>query len=54
MTPLRSKQPGDLEKAKDVVAEVKATIERHKDYRKALLDGYVIANRNSSSLSITS
>ncbi len=25
-------------------AEVKATIERYKDYRKALLDGYVIAN----------
>jgi len=44
MTPLRSKQPGDLEKAKAVVAEVKATIERYKDYRKALLDGYVIAN----------
>src|SRR5438270_8674449 len=44
MTPLRSEQPGDLEKAKSVVAEVRATIERYKDYRKALLDGYVIAN----------
>src|SRR6266699_1791169 len=33
MTPLRSKQPGDLEKAKAVVAEVKATIERYKAYQ---------------------
>jgi hypothetical protein len=44
MTPLRPKQPGDIEKAKAVVAETKATMERYKDYRKALLDGYVIAN----------
>src|SRR6202011_1884990 len=44
MTPLRPKQPGDEEKAKAVVANVKATIEGYKDYRKALADGYVIAN----------
>jgi len=44
VTPLRSKQPGDEERAKAVVAQAKATIERYKDYRKALLDGYVIAN----------
>jgi hypothetical protein len=44
ITPLRTKQPGDEEKAKAVVAELKATMERYKDYRKALLDGYVIAN----------
>jgi len=44
MTPLRPKQPGDQEKAKGVVAQVKAAIERYKDYRKALADGYVIAN----------
>src|SRR5882724_11230927 len=44
MTPLRPTQPGDKEKAKAVVANMKATIERYKDYRKALLDGYVIAN----------
>jgi hypothetical protein len=44
MTPLQPKQPGDEEKAKAVVAEAKAAIERYKDYRKALLDGYVIAN----------
>jgi hypothetical protein len=44
ITPLRSKQPGDEEKAKAVVAEAKATMERYKDYRKALADGYVIAN----------
>jgi len=44
MTPLRPKQPDDLEKAKSVVATVKASIERYKDYRKALLDGYHIAN----------
>jgi hypothetical protein len=44
MTPLRPKQPDDLDKAKSVVATVKASIERYKDYRKALLDGYHIAN----------
>jgi hypothetical protein len=44
MTPLRPKQLGDEEKAKAVVVNVKATIERYKDYRKALADGYVIAN----------
>ncbi len=44
MTPLRPIQPGDEEKAKAVVAHARATMERYKDYRKALLDGYVIAN----------
>jgi hypothetical protein len=44
MTPLRPKQSGDEEKAKAVVAALKATMERYKDYRKALLDGYVILN----------
>jgi hypothetical protein len=44
MTPLRPKQSGDEEKAKAVVAQAMATMERYKDYRKALLDGYVIAN----------
>jgi hypothetical protein len=46
VTPLRAKQPGDEEKAKAVVAQVKASIQRYKDYRKALADGYVIANPN--------
>jgi hypothetical protein len=44
MTPLRPLQPGDEDKAWAVVAAAKATIERYKDYRKALADGYVIAN----------
>lgn len=44
MTALRPKHPGDEERAKAVVANVKATIGRYKDYRKALADGYVIAN----------
>jgi hypothetical protein len=44
MTSLRSVQLGDQEKAKAVVANVKSAIERYKDYRKALADGYVIAN----------
>jgi len=42
--PLRPKQPGDKEKVITVVATAKAAIERYKDYRKALDDGYVIAN----------
>jgi hypothetical protein len=44
MTPLRPKQPGDEEKAKAVIAQAKATMERYKDWHKALTDGYVIAN----------
>jgi hypothetical protein len=44
ITPLRPKDPGDLEKAKALIATVKATMERYKDYRKALADGYFIAN----------
>ena len=44
ITPLRPKQPGDEAKAKTIVAQLKASIERYKDYRKALKDGYVIAN----------
>ena len=44
ITSLRVKQPGDEEKARAVVNAVKATMERYKDYRKALADGYVIAN----------
>jgi hypothetical protein len=46
MTPLRPRQPGDEERARAVVATVKASIERYKNYRKALADGYVIANPN--------
>jgi hypothetical protein len=44
VTPLRPKQPGDEEKTKAVVAAVKATVEKYKDYKKALADGYVQAN----------
>lgn len=44
VTPLRPMQPGDEQKAEAVVAQVKAAIERYKDYHKALADGYVIAN----------
>ena len=44
MTPLQAKRPGDEDRAKAVVAEAKATMERYKDYRQALADGYVIAN----------
>lgn len=44
MTPLRPEQPGDEEKVRLVIAEAKALMERYKDYRKALADGYVIAN----------
>lgn len=44
ITELRPQQPGDEARAKAVVAQVKAAIGRYKDYRKALADGYVIAN----------
>jgi hypothetical protein len=44
ITALRPQQPGDEARAKAVVAQVKAAIGRYKDYRKALADGFVIAN----------
>jgi cytochrome c556 len=44
ITKTRPVQPGDEEKARAVVAQVKASIEKYKDYKKALADGYVIAN----------
>jgi hypothetical protein len=44
ITPLRPKQPGDEDKVKALVAQVKASIERYKDYHQALADGYVIGN----------
>jgi hypothetical protein len=46
VTPLRPPQPGDEEKVKAVVAQVKASIERYKDYKNALADGYAIGNPN--------
>ena len=46
LTPLRPLRPGDEERAKAVVAAVKAVMERYKDYRKALADGFEIANPN--------
>jgi hypothetical protein len=44
LTPLRPKQPGDEARAKAVIAQVKATMAKYQDYKKALADGYVIAN----------
>jgi hypothetical protein len=44
VTSLRQPQPGDEEKARAVVAQVRAAIERYRDYRKALADGFEIAN----------
>jgi hypothetical protein len=44
VTPMRPPQPGDEEKAKALVAEVRAAIEKYKDYKKAVADGYVQAN----------
>jgi hypothetical protein len=44
VTPLRPAQPGDEAKVKEMVAQIRASIERYKDYKNALADGYVIAN----------
>ena len=44
MTPRRAGEPGDEEKARAVVAQVRATMEKYKDYKKAIADGYVQAN----------
>jgi hypothetical protein len=44
ITPLRPKQPGDEERAKALVAQVKATVEKYRDYKKAIADGYIQGN----------
>jgi hypothetical protein len=44
MTPSRPEQPGDKERAKAVVDKVRAAIEKYKDYKKAIADGFIQAN----------
>ena len=44
VTPLRPDQSGDEERAKAVVDQVRAAIEKYKDYKKAIADGYFQAN----------
>jgi hypothetical protein len=44
ITPSRPEQPSDAERAKAVVDQVRAAMEKYKDYKKAIADGYVQAN----------
>ena len=44
ITPMRPPQPGDQERARQVVAQVRAAIEKYKDYKNAIGDGYLQAN----------
>jgi hypothetical protein len=44
VTALRPPQPDDEARARAVVAAVKAAIEKYKDYKKAVADGYVQGN----------
>src|ERR1700676_1847998 len=44
ITPARPKEQGDEERARAVVEQVRAVIEKYKDYKKAVADGYVQAN----------
>jgi len=44
ITPLWPKQPGDEEKVQALLAEIRTAIDKYKDYKKALADGYVIGN----------
>jgi hypothetical protein len=46
MTALRTKQPGDQQKADAIVAAAKEAMAPYRDYRKALADGYQIFLRN--------
>jgi hypothetical protein len=46
MTPLRPLQPGDKQKADDVVAKARLAMAPFTDYRKALAAGYKINNPN--------
>lgn len=44
ITPLRPKHPGDEERAKALVVQVRAAIDKYQDYKKAIADGFVQAN----------
>lgn len=44
ITPLRPEQSGDAERAKTLVDQVRAAIEKYKDYKTAIKDGYIQAN----------
>lgn len=44
VTRLRPVEPGDEERAKALIASVRVSIDKYKDYKKALADGFVIAN----------
>jgi hypothetical protein len=44
ITPTRPEVPGDEDRAKAVVDQVRAAIEKYKDYKKAIADGYIQAN----------
>jgi hypothetical protein len=44
ITPSRPEQPGDQDRAKAVVDQVRAAIEKYKDHKKAIADGYIQAN----------
>jgi hypothetical protein len=44
ITPTRPEQTGDEDRAKAVVDQVRAAIEKYKDYKKAIADGYIQAN----------
>jgi hypothetical protein len=44
ITPLRPEQSGDAERARALVDQVRAAIEKYKDYKKAIKDGYIQAN----------
>jgi hypothetical protein len=44
ITPTRPELPGDQDRAKAVVDQVRIAIEKYKDYKKAIADGYIQAN----------
>jgi hypothetical protein len=44
ITPRRPEQSGDAERAKAVVDQVRLSIEKYKDYKMAIKDGYIQAN----------
>jgi hypothetical protein len=44
ITPLRPKQPGDDERVKAMLAQIRAAIDKYQDYKKAIADGYIQGN----------
>ena len=54
MTAMREQAPGDEQRANEIVAQLRSSLERYKDYHAALADGFQFFCRTCRSRNITS